>query len=359
MTTAITPEPPPAGINELPAFKKPVPTQPTPMSDWDPLFVQRRKEISEKILTVKSGRTLAYFTEGNPTDPAVLTLHSLGMSKTQFLFSKPLPGIFQISVDRQGHGNSSPYPPGSRVVCQFSDHVPEYVELLDSLGVDKFYVVGSSMGASWTIALAAALPDRCLGAAPLSALPDPWRANMTPALRKPLCPEGATILLSIGDSNCSGSMIRKLMASLFSVISDRTTDPDFAKLYNSYFKYGSPNSNKLAPDFELMDSRPFAVSAMLDARLYGGNCKNYGLVEQIRIFGKQGWGVDPANIKCPVFYYHPELDSEIPRACAEHFQRIIPHMQLIEWPKVGHATIVYHAEEIILALVQGKAVTPH
>ena len=73
------------------------------------------------------------------------------------------------------------------------------------------------------------------------------------------------------------------------------------------------------------------------------------LFEQIRIFGKQGWGVDPANIKCPVFYYHPELDAEIPRACAEHSRRIIPGCQLIDsssgWPGVGHSTIVYHADE--------------
>ena len=108
-----------------------------------------------------------------------------------------------------------------------------------------------------------------------------------------------------------------------------------------------------------MDSNPYFVSNMLDARLYGGNCKNYGVVEQIRIFGKQGWGVDPANIKCPVFYYHPELDGEIPKPVAEHWKSIIPGCQLIEWPNVGHSTIVYHAEEIILALVQGKAVTPH
>ena len=79
------------------------------------------------------------------------------------------------------------------------------------------------------------------------------------------------------------------------------------------------NDKKLKPDFDFMDSDPFYVCCNLDARLYGSNCPHYGIIEQIRIFGKQGWGVDPANIKCPVFYYHPELDAEIPRACADHF----------------------------------------
>ena len=347
-----------AGIQPLPALKKAIPTKPTPMADWDPAFVQRRKEISEKVLKLKNGRQLAYFTEGNPTDPAVLTLHSLGMSKAQYIFPQPLPGIFQISVDRQGHGNSSPYPPGKRHIRQFSDDIGEFAELLDSLGVDKFYVAGSSMGASWTIALAAGLPDRCLGAASMSALADPWRANMTPALRKPLCPDGMTMVLSISDSSCSGSFIRALLNSFFPVIADRTKDPDFGKTYNTYFKYGKQNDKKLARDFDLMDSEPFWVSNMLDARLYGGNCANYGLVEQIRIFGKQGWGIDPAAIKCPTFLYHPELDQEIPKACAEHLHKLIKGSELIEWPGVGHATIVYKAPEIIAALVQGKAAEP-
>ena len=356
--SSVAPEPP-AGILDLPVLKTPIPTKPTPMADWDPAFVQRRKCVEEKILKLSNGRQLAYFTEGNPKDPAVLCLHSLGMSKTQYLFKDPVPGVFLIAVDRQGHGNSSPYPAGSRVVCKFSDHLPEYVELLDSLGVDKFYVIGSSMGASWTIAIAAGVPDRCLGAAPLSAMPDPWREGMTPALRKPLCPEGFTGLLSMGDNSCMGSMVRKIMSGLFSFVKDRSVDPGLGKAYNMYFKYNSPNSKKFAPDFDFMDSDPFCVSAMLDARLYGGNCANYGVVEQIRIFGKQGWGVDPANIKCPCFIYHPELDAEIPQASNEHHHRNIPGSELIVWPGLGHSTIVYKAPEIILALVQGKAATPN
>ena len=81
-------------------------------------------------------------------------------------------------------------------------------------------------------------------------------------------------------------------------------------------------------------------------------------VERIRIFGKQGWGIDPANIKCPCFIYHPELDAEIPKASNEHHHKNIPGSELIVWPGLGHSTIVYKAPEIILALVQGKAATP-
>ena len=147
-------------------FTKPVPcgTQ-EPLTAYDPAYVARKKEVGEKILTLKNGRHLAYFTEGDPADPAVLCLHSLGQCKTEWLFPKPLPGVFIIAVDRQGHGSSSPYPPESPISKprKFSDDCPEYVELLDSLNVDKFYVTGSSMGGSWAIMIAAALPERVLG----------------------------------------------------------------------------------------------------------------------------------------------------------------------------------------------------
>ena len=254
---SVAPEPP-DGMQDLPKLMAPIPLKPTPMTDWDPLFVQRRKEISEKILKLKSGRQLAYFTEGSPTDPAVLCLHSLGMSKTQYLLKKPLAGIFQICVDRQGHGNSSPYP---RIdlsnPIQFSTHVHEYVELLDSLGVDKFYVTGSSMGASWTIALAAALPDRCIGAAPMSAMPDPWRANMTPALRKPLCPEGATLLLSMGDRSCKGSM-RKSTPARCTVPAQSTPG---APASPGYAPSTLSTSRKLSPTARTLTSASPSASA--------------------------------------------------------------------------------------------------
>ena len=138
---SVAPEPP-AGLVDLPVFKKPVPTVPTPLEAFDPAYVERRKQITEKILKLKNGRQLAYFTEGTPTDKAVLCLHSLGQSKLEWIMPKPLPGVFLIAVDRQGHGNSSPYPPGlppSAPARRFADDIDEYVELLDSLNVDKFF----------------------------------------------------------------------------------------------------------------------------------------------------------------------------------------------------------------------------
>ena len=339
--------------DEVITFTKPVPASP-PMTAYDPAYIARKKEVAEKILTLKDGRKLAYFTEGDPADPAVLCLHSLGQSKMEFLLPKPIPGIFLISVDRQGHGSSSPYPPASPVSNprKFSDDMHEYVELLDSLSVDKFYVTGSSMGGSWAVAIAAALPGRVLACAPISALVDPRHGDKKE--QGALCGDGGTMTLSIGEPGCMGGMMRAMMGGYFKV-KDTSKDPGFAKHYVSYFKYGDASGKKYGP-FDAMDRDHFLVSSMLDAFHHGVNCKNCGIIELIRIFGKQGWGYDPSTIQCPTFIYQGEKDVEVPVKQAELINRLVKGSKLVVLPGIGHCTILLQLEEIIKALVQKKSI---
>jgi len=353
MAAKVAPEAPSAAFT---TFAKPVPTTP-PLSAYDPAYVARKAEVGEKTFALKKpGRRLAYFTDGDPADPAVLCLHSLGQSKWEWLFPKPLPGVFLIAVDRQGHGASTAYPPQSPVTAprKFSDDLGEYVELLDSLGVDKFYVTGSSMGGCWTLAIAAALPERVLACAPISALTDPRHPSVPKAQRGKLCGDAGTMTLSIGDSGCAGGLMRSMTNPYFKA-KDPSKDPGFAKKYISYFKYGDASGKKHGP-FEAMDSNPFFVSALLDAYLHGVNSDHCGCVELVRIFGKQGWGFDPSAIKCPTFIYQGQKDAETPVAAAEHLHSIIAGSELIVMPEIGHVTIMLKAEAIILALVQKKAI---
>ena len=350
----------PDGPDEpLSTFTKPVPTTP-PLTGFDPAYLARKKEVGENILELKDGRQLAYFTEGDPSDPAVLCLHSLGQSKTEWLFPKPLAGVFLIAVDRQGHGSSSPYPPGNPVSNprKFSDDVHEYVELLNALKVDKFYVTGSSMGATWAIIIAAALPDRVLGCAPISAMANPRHPSVAKKERGSLCGDGGTAALSMGESGCAGGMLRAAMNSYFKV-KDTSKDPGFASKYISYFKYGDAKGKKHGP-FDAMDSDPYFVSALLDSYLHGVNTNHCGVHELIRIFGKQGWGYDAATIACPTFIYHGRKDAEVPLACSEFHHKLIKGSQLVMVPETspysGHTTIMLKAEEIILALVQKKSI---
>ena len=153
-------------------------------------------------------------------------------------------------------------------------------------------------------------------------------------------------------------MFRKMISGFFPMApKDKTVDPGFAKSYRMYFKYGKSNSDKkIGPDLKLMDSDPFFVSQLIDTHMYGLNCAHGGVTEQIRIFGKQGWGVDPTCIKCPAFIYQAELDAETPIGCGKQFEKIIPGAKFVLVPGCGHSTILMKKAEIVQALVQGKSI---
>ena len=74
-----------------PTFKKPVPTDP-PLLEFDPAYLKRKAELPEQIFRLKSGKQLAYFTEGNKGDPAVVCFPSAGFGKCQFIPREPIPG---------------------------------------------------------------------------------------------------------------------------------------------------------------------------------------------------------------------------------------------------------------------------
>ena len=153
-----------------PKLKKPLPTSP-PLTAYAPEYLQRKAELSEQLFQLKNGRQLCYFTEGDVKDPAVLCLPALGESKCaqnrstakkprrsrprwMYVFPKPLPGIYLIAVDRIGHGRSSTLSPKEK----WTAHCAEMLELLDSLGVDKFSVTGISTGGAHSMMMAAAYP---------------------------------------------------------------------------------------------------------------------------------------------------------------------------------------------------------
>lgn len=159
-------------------FKRPVPTKPEPLTSFDSKFLRRVDEIEDKISTVNlsSGRKMCYFEESIEDVanlPVVLCLHGLGQSKEAWIQPEPIPNVRIIAVDRMGHGCSSPAP----ARYGFIDCVTEIEEILNKVGVDKFYVVGHSSGGTLALQIAAGLGDRVLGVASISAPCDLYLIN--------------------------------------------------------------------------------------------------------------------------------------------------------------------------------------
>jgi pimeloyl-ACP methyl ester carboxylesterase len=135
-------------------------------------------------VTLPDGRTLHVRDDGEPGDDRLpLVLHH-GAPQSGLVLSLQLDdaraqGLRVISFDRPGYGGSA-RAAGRRV----ADVVTDVTHLLDALGVDRFVTSGSSGGGPHSLACAALLPDRCLGAAtvagvaPYDAAGLDWLAGM-------------------------------------------------------------------------------------------------------------------------------------------------------------------------------------
>jgi pimeloyl-ACP methyl ester carboxylesterase len=123
--------------------------------------------VSEFDITLRDGRTLHVYDEGDPSGCAVVAHHgtpSSGRLHPDSIADARARGIRLIGYDRPGYGVSSSAQPGRSV----GDAAADVAELLDQLGVDRFATWGHSGGGPHALACAALLPERCVAAATLA-----------------------------------------------------------------------------------------------------------------------------------------------------------------------------------------------
>ena len=129
----------------------------------------------EGSLTTPDGRTLAYVERGSEDGVPVVFCHGTPGSR---LTRHPDPelyvrcGIRAIAYDRPGYGLSDPQPGRSA-----ADAAADVAALADSLGLDRFSVVGGSGGAPHALACGALLGDRVVRVGALVTVAPPDAEN--------------------------------------------------------------------------------------------------------------------------------------------------------------------------------------
>lgn len=122
-----------------------------------------RGEGRTRLVRAPDGRRLAFCEWGDPGGAALFYLH--GVPGSRYLrhvgSAYADAGLRVLTYDRPGYGLSDPAP--GRIVA---DTASDVAAIADSLGLDRFSVVGISAGGVHAFAVAAALPDRvtrCVG----------------------------------------------------------------------------------------------------------------------------------------------------------------------------------------------------
>ncbi len=120
-----------------------------------------------QAISLPSGRLLAYAEYGVKDGTPVFFFHGIPGSRLFCPSEEPLRrlGVRLIGVDRPGYGRSS-FQPGRRIL----DWPADIAYLADSLGIERFAVMGHSGGCPYVLACAYALPERVSCAAIVAGL---------------------------------------------------------------------------------------------------------------------------------------------------------------------------------------------
>ncbi|MCU1422951.1 MAG: alpha/beta hydrolase [Microbacteriaceae bacterium] len=207
-------------------------------------------------------------------------------------------GIRLVGYARPSYGGSTPQ--RGRTV---RDAAADVRTLADTLGLDRFAVLGYSGGGPHALACAALLPDRVTAAITFASLApfdgEDWFAGMAgggPSLRAAV----------------EGRAAREAFAEEFDP--DSFNARDYAALEGDWVKLGNE------------------VGA---AAAWGEE----GIVDDDLAFVNP-WGFAPAEIRVPTLLVHGDDDRVVPFAHARRLERIIPAAELRPRPGDGHVAVL-------------------
>ena len=215
-------------------------------------------------------------------------------------------GIRWVSYDRPGYGGSTPCP--GRSVGSAAGYV---AAVADSLGIERFALMGHSGGGPHALACGARLPDRAVavvsgaGLAPFDAEGLDWFAGMAPS--------GVASLSAAAEGRAAKERHEA---------SDAEYDPEFtpadlAALGGEWSWFGSV----VGP----------AVAA-------GPG----GLIDDDLAYVSP-WGFDPAGVAVPVLLLHGGRDRIVPSSHGEWLAARCPSAELRLSPDDGHISILTSA----------------
>ena len=286
----------------------------------------------EGNIAVGEDRQIGFAEFGNPQGRAVFWLHGTPGARRQiptearsFAARK---NIRLIGIDRPGIGSSTPHQYEN--VLGFTDDLRT---IADTLGINRFAVIGLSGGGPYTLATAAAMPDRVVMAAVLGGV-------------APLIGE---------DGISSGLMeLAKVVRPIIEV-----ADTPIRWVAGSLIKligpFGSPALDlyaRISPDGDRnLLSRPEFKAMFLDDLLNGSRKQLAAPFADIVVFARD-WGFRLEDIKVPVRWWHGDADHIVPYAHGQHAVARIADAEMYTLPGESHLAGLGVPEDILTKILE-------
>jgi pimeloyl-ACP methyl ester carboxylesterase len=293
--------------------------------------------MASDLLTLPGGRHAQYWQGGAPDGPAVFFFHGCPDTRhAAFGGDEPARrlGMRLVAVNRPGYGASD------AAASTHTSVADDVVAVANLLGIDRFAVLGMSVGGPYALACAARYPDRVRAAAAVAApgmtadMDPPWPRNDPPV-------EEQELYRRLRDGSADDNM--ELIRPGFSqyVANLDVDDPDDEALARR-FRSG------LATDAELVAQLPDAEVA---ASTREALAQVEGYLRDAAVMFR-AWDFRPGDVRCPTTLWYGELDDNHPvdrngRWLADH----VPGSTLSVFPGTGHlGALILHWEEILRSL---------
>ncbi len=285
----------------------------------------------EGNIAVGDNRQIGFAEFGDPQGRAIFWLHGTPGARRQIPMEARVYAeqrqIRLIGIDRPGIGSSTPYQYDTAFA--FAEDLRT---IADTLGVDKFEVIGLSGGGPYTLACAAAMPDRVVAAGVLG--------GVAPVRGADAIGGGVSTLVTLAAPviEVAGAPIRLAASGLIRLIRP-VAEP---ALY-AYARI-SPEADRrllVRPEFKAM---------FLDDLLNGSRKQLAAPFADVVVFARD-WGFRLDEVKVPVRWWHGDRDHIVPFEHGQHVVSRLPDAELSHLPGESHLAGLGRAEEILDTMI--------
>jgi pimeloyl-ACP methyl ester carboxylesterase len=281
----------------------------------------------EGNIAVGDDRQIGFAEFGDPQGRAIFWLHGTPGARRQIPMEARVyaeeNGIRLIGVDRPGIGSSTPFQYDT--VFAFADDLRT---IADTLGIEKMAVIGLSGGGPYTLACAAAMPERVVAVGVLG--------GVAPTMGSDAIKGG---VMALGSMVAPALQVVGLPLRLAAVVLIRLIRPVATPALYAYARV-SPEADRrllVRPEFRAM---------FLDDLLNGSRKQLAAPFADVIVFARH-WGFALEEVKIPVHWWHGDKDHIVPFAHGQHVVDRLPDAQLYHLPGESHLAGLGRAEEIL------------
>jgi pimeloyl-ACP methyl ester carboxylesterase len=284
----------------------------------------------ENEVILPDGRKLAYAEFGRPDGEPVLYFHGSPSSRLEpLLIGDEVLDKLELRVicpDRPGMGGSD-FQPGRRL----TDWPSDVVALADTLGLDRFAVLGNSGGGPYVVACAAKIPSRLRTSVIVSG---GWRMDWPEARAGLPFPNRVMLFLAR-----RAPPLLRMMLGMMGGIARGEREKELAQL-----------KKRVPPEDYAAFAEPGRLEAfgqaMRECLRQGTRGPAWDLGLYVRDFG---FRLD--EIRLPLTLFHGERDTNAPIAMVRRAVAKLPIARLVTYTNEAHlSTLCNHMGEVAQAL---------